>query len=162
MALRTEIRILGDVIVLCCGGRLVIGQEITAFRAEVKKLLSERHGVVLDLSEIEHIDSMGLAALVRLFTGASSEKREIRLVCSGQHVTDLLRRTRLDKVLTVYTSEQEAIARFAETRYSLQGPKSNLSKGHSPRFPAVRQTLESVEKLGPGPSFFVGDAGPVC
>ena len=123
MALRTEIRILGDVIVLCCGGRLVIGQEITAFRAEVKKLLSERHGVVLDLSEIEHIDSMGLAALVRLFTGASSEKREIRLVCSGQHVTDLLRRTRLDKVLTVYTSEQEAIASFRGNEILSAGPQ---------------------------------------
>ena len=24
------------------------------------------------------------------------------------------------------------------------------------------KALESVEKLGPGPSFFVGDAGPVC
>ncbi len=112
MALRTEASILGDVIVLRCIGRLVIREETTAFREEVKKLLSERHRVVLDLSEIEHIDSMGLAALVRLFTGASSEKREIRLVCSGQHVTDLLRRTRLDKVLTVYTSEQEAIASF--------------------------------------------------
>ena len=124
MALRTEIRISGDVIVLCCWGRLVIGAEITALRAEVKKLLSEKHSVVLDLSEIEHIDSMGLAALVRLFTGASSEKGEIRLVCSGQHVTDLLRRTRLDKVLTVYTSEQEAIASFRENEILSAGPQA--------------------------------------
>jgi len=124
MALRTEIRISGDVIVLCCRGRLVIGAEITAFRAEVKKLLSEKHSVVLDLSEIEHIDSMGLAALVRLFTGASSEKDEIRLVCSGQHVTDLLRRTRLDKALTVYTTEQEAIASFRENEILSAGTQA--------------------------------------
>jgi anti-anti-sigma factor len=124
MALRTEIRISGDVIVLCCRGRLVIGAEITAFRAEVTKLISEKHSVVLDLSKIEHIDSMGLAALVRLFTGARCEKGEIRLVCSGQHVTDLLRRTRLEKVLTVYISEQEAIASFRENEILSAGPQA--------------------------------------
>jgi anti-anti-sigma factor len=123
MALRTEIRSSGDVIVLRCWGRLVIGEEITVFRKEVKKLLSEKHGVVLDLSEIEHIDSIGLAALVRIFTGASSEKREIRLVNSGQHVTDLLRRTRLDKVLTIYTSEEEAVASFRGAEI-LSGPQA--------------------------------------
>jgi len=124
MALRTEIRILGDVIVLRCWGRLIIGEEITAFREMVKKRLSEKHGVILDLSEIGHIDSIGLAALVGLFTGASSEKREIRLVYSGQHITDLLRRTRLDKVLAVYTSEQEAIASFSGTEVPLAEPQA--------------------------------------
>ncbi len=74
MALRTETRISGDVILLRCSGRLVIGEESAAFREEVKKLLSERHRVVLDLSEIEHIDSIGLAGLVGLFTWASSER----------------------------------------------------------------------------------------
>lgn len=68
---------------------------------EVKKLLSEKHRIVLDLTEIEHIDSRGLAGLVGLFTWASSEKCEIRLVDTGGHVTDLLRRTRLHKILAV-------------------------------------------------------------
>lgn len=124
MALRTEIRSSGDVIVLHCCGRLVIGEEITSFREEVEKLLSEKHGVVLDLSEIEHIDSIGLAALVRIFTGANSEKREIRLVNSGQHVTDLLRRLRLDKVLTIYTNEQDAVASFRGTEILSAGPQA--------------------------------------
>jgi anti-sigma B factor antagonist len=114
LGLRTETRVSGEVIVLRCSGRLVIGEETTAFREEVKKLLREGHRIVLDLSEIEHIDSIGLAGLVGLFTWASGEKREIRLVCSGQHVTELLRRTRLDKVLMAYTSEREAIASFSE------------------------------------------------
>ena len=68
MVLRTEMRILGDLVVLHCRGRLVIGEEIAGFREEVEKLLAEKHGVVLDLSDIEHIDSIGLAALVGLFT----------------------------------------------------------------------------------------------
>ncbi len=123
MVLRTEMRILGDLVVLHCRGRLVIGGEIAGFREEVEKLLTEKHGVVLDLSDIEHIDSIGLAALVGLFTGASREKREIRLACS-RHVTDLLRRTRLDKVFTFYTSEQEAIASFPGTEIPSAKPQA--------------------------------------
>ena len=81
-----------------------------------KNLLSEKHRIVLDLSEIEHIDSVGLSTLVGLFTWASNEKREIRLVSSRGYITKLLRRTRLDKVLTVYTSEQEAMVSFSGTK----------------------------------------------
>jgi anti-anti-sigma factor len=123
LRLRTETCISGEVIVLRCLGRLVIGEEITAFRDEIKKLLSERHRIVLDLSDIEHIDSVGLAGLVGLFTWASSEKREIRLVYTGGPVTDLLRRTRLDKVLKVCTSEQEAIASFSGTEAPSADPQ---------------------------------------
>ena len=112
MALRTETRISGDVIVLRCIGTLGIGEE-TEFRERVKKLLSEKHRIVLDLNEIGHIDSIGLSALVGLFRWASNE---IRLVSSGGHLTNLLRRTKLDKVLTVYTSEQEAMASFSGTK----------------------------------------------
>ena len=80
MALRTETRISGDVIVLRCLVVSLLGKETTAFREEVKKLLSEWHRVVVDLSGMEHIDSIGLAGVVGLFTWASNEKRDIRLV----------------------------------------------------------------------------------
>jgi anti-anti-sigma factor len=103
----------GDVIVIRCPGRLVIREE--TFRKEVKELISEKRRIILDLSETDHIDSIGLAGLVGVFTWASSEKREIRLVYAGGHLTDLLRRTRLDKILKVYTSEEDAIASFSGT-----------------------------------------------
>ena len=81
---------------------------------------------------MEHIDSIGLAGLVSLFTWASSEKREIRLVYTGGPVTDLLRRTRLDKVLKVCTSEQEAIASFSGTEAPRQSPKPNPPSAYIP------------------------------
>jgi anti-anti-sigma regulatory factor len=42
----------------------VAGEETTAFRQGVEKLLSERRRVVIHLTEVDHID--GLAALVIL------------------------------------------------------------------------------------------------
>ena len=46
MALRTETRMSGAVVVLRCLGRLVSGEE-SAFRERVKKLLGEKHRIVL-------------------------------------------------------------------------------------------------------------------
>ena len=58
----------GDLIVIPCPDRLVTREDTTAFREEVKELISEKHRIVLDLSETDHIDSIGLAGLVGLFT----------------------------------------------------------------------------------------------
>jgi hypothetical protein len=60
-ALRTEACILGDVIVLRCMGRLVIGEDTTAFREEVKKLLSEKAQGCSRLNEIEHAEAYNTA-----------------------------------------------------------------------------------------------------
>ena len=47
---------------------MVAGEETTAFRQGVEKLLSGRRRVVINLTEVDHIDSTGLAALVHLLT----------------------------------------------------------------------------------------------
>ena len=68
MALRIKTYFWGDVIVLPCVGRLVAGKQITVFQQGVENLLSERRRVVINLTEVDHIDSTGLAALVHLLT----------------------------------------------------------------------------------------------
>ena len=86
------------------------GEETSAFRQGVEKLLSEKGRVVVNLTEVDHIDSTGLAALVRLLTQKRDPKSELRLVSSRRYLTDLLRRTRLDTVITVYAGEEDAVA----------------------------------------------------
>jgi anti-anti-sigma factor len=82
------------------------------FRQAVENLWSERRRFVINLTEVDHVDSTGLAALVHLFTPKRDPKSEARLVSSRTYLTDLLRRTRLDTVMTVYGSEEEAVASF--------------------------------------------------
>ena len=67
--------------------------------------------------------SVGLSALVGLFRGRATRNARSGWSSSGGHITNLLRRTRLDKVLTVYTSEQEAMASFSEIKAPRQSPK---------------------------------------
>jgi anti-anti-sigma regulatory factor len=68
VALRTKTYFWGDVIILRCVGRLVAGQQFIAFRQGVEKLLSEGRRIVINLTEVDHVDSTGLAALVRFLT----------------------------------------------------------------------------------------------
>jgi anti-anti-sigma factor len=96
-----------DVMVLRCTGRLVLGEDADALRERTKKLLVEGHRIVVNLSELEHIDSIGLATIVALHRLGTSR---IKLVCSSFHLTALLRRTRLDTVIRFYETEEEAIA----------------------------------------------------
>lgn len=81
MALKTTSHFWGDVIVFRCVGRLVAGEETTAFRQGVEKLLSERRKVIINLTEVDHIDSTGLAALVQ--TQKIDPGSEARLVSSS-------------------------------------------------------------------------------
>ena len=96
-----------DVMVLRCTGRLVLGEDANALRERTKKMMIEGHRIVVNLSELEHIDSIGLATIVALHSLGTSQ---IKLVCSSLHLTALLRRTRLDTVIRFYETEEEAVA----------------------------------------------------
>ncbi len=107
MAVSTVTHVSDDVMVLRCTGRLVLGEDAEALRERTKKLLIEGHRIVVNLSELEHIDSVGLATIVALHRLDTSR---IKLVCSSSHLTALLRRTRLDTVIRFYDTEEEAVA----------------------------------------------------
>jgi anti-anti-sigma factor len=96
-----------DVTVLRCSGRLVLGEDADALRGRVKKVLVEGHRIVVNLTELEHIDSVGLATIAGLH---GLDNSRIKLVCSSAHLTGLLRRTRLDTVIRFYETEDEAVA----------------------------------------------------
>jgi len=119
VALRTKTYFWGDVIVLrCVGHHLVAGEETTAFRQGVEKRLSGRRRVVINLTEVDHIDSTGLAAPVHLLTQKSDPESGARLASFRMGLTELLRRTKLEAVIMVYASEEDAVASFQKQRSS--------------------------------------------
>jgi len=115
MTLSMKPRVQGEVVILQCAGRLVYGDERAAFRDRIKKPLSGTRQIVVDLTEIEYIDSGGLGTLVGQLASTRFLRGEIKLVHPNQRVTDLLRRTRLDTVFKSYASDDEAVAAFGES-----------------------------------------------
>jgi anti-anti-sigma factor len=75
MQLRMSTRTVEGVLVVDCSGRVVFGEESASLRDTVKKLLTESPKVVMNLREVNYIDSGGLGTLVSLYTTRPQRRR---------------------------------------------------------------------------------------
>lgn len=89
----------GNEAVVHCSGQLVAG--VTGFlSSKVGPLIKEKKHIVLDLTELTHVDSMGIGVLVRLFCSAKAVGCRFELINLGKQVRELLGITNLLSVLT--------------------------------------------------------------
>src|ERR1019366_2548967 len=109
MKLTLETRMTDGILVVDCRGRIVFGEESSLLRDTVKKVLLDYKGIVLNLGEVDYIDSGGLGILVELHTSAQCVGATIKLTRLTKRVTDLLQITQLLTVFDVYNSEAEAV-----------------------------------------------------
>src|SRR5216684_4757576 len=112
MQLKLATRTKDGVLVVDCSGRIVFGEESSLLRDTVKNAVSENNRIVLNLGEVNYIDSGGLGTLVALRTTAQNAGGTIKLANLTKRVGDLLQVTKLLTVFDVYNSEAEAIDSF--------------------------------------------------
>jgi anti-sigma B factor antagonist len=70
MQLKVATQTKDGILVVDCIGRIVFGEESSLLRETVKKAISENNRIVLNLGEVNYIDSGGLGTLVALRTTA--------------------------------------------------------------------------------------------
>jgi anti-sigma B factor antagonist len=112
MTLKLETRVADGVTVVSGAGRIVFGEEASALRDTLKKLLTTTKQIVLNLSGVSYIDSGGLGTLVGVYSSARAAGADIKLTGLGQRLRDVLSITKLATVFEVYDNEQQAIAAF--------------------------------------------------
>lgn len=112
MQLRMSTRSVEGVLVVDCSGRLLFGEESARLRETVKGLLAQDPKVVLNLREVNFIDSGGLGTLVSLFTSARNAGGAVKLASLNQRVGDLLQITKLFTIFEVFDDEQKAAQSF--------------------------------------------------
>jgi len=112
MQLKMSTRSTQGVLVVDCSGRLVFGEESVSLRDTVKKLLAQSPSVVLNLHEVNYIDSGGLGTLVSLYTTARNAGGAVKLACLSRRVGDLLQLTKLLTVFEVFDDEETAAKSF--------------------------------------------------
>jgi anti-sigma B factor antagonist len=110
--LKIHRRIVDDIAVVNCDGRIIFGEESAELRDIIKGLLPERKKIVLNLGGVNYIDSGGLGTLVALYTTARNVGSFIKLASLTQRVGDLLQVTKLLTVFEVYDSEGAALDSF--------------------------------------------------
>jgi anti-sigma B factor antagonist len=89
-----------SVVIVRCHGKLVAGVSEVLFR-EACKLLPSTKRLVLDLTDLTRVDSMGLGTLVRLYVSARSAGCALQLINVGKQVRELLGMTHLLSVFEV-------------------------------------------------------------
>lgn len=113
MALRATHRDAGETTVVELGGRIILGEGSALLRKTVRGLLEEnRKRLVLNLADVDYIDSSGIGELVSAYTAVKNRGGELKLLHLTKKVHDLLQLTKLYTVFDVYTDESAALRSF--------------------------------------------------
>ena len=103
----------GNVAVIDISGRITHGEGNVRLREIVDDLLGKDHKkIVLNLGEVNYVDSSGMGELVRLYTSIRDQGGEMKLVNLSARVQSLLNMTRLHVVFKIEPDEAAAIAAF--------------------------------------------------
>lgn len=119
MRLRLESRAVGEVLIVQCYGRIVAGNEVLTLHSYVGESFAKYGDIVLQLDQVEFIDSSGLGALVRLTQAARSKGGDLKLSGLPPKIRKTFEMTNLLPQFEAYDSIEEAItAAYLGSRYS--------------------------------------------
>lgn len=79
---------------------------LAALNEQVEKRPSR---LVIDLSEVDYMDSSGLGTLVKIFQQVNAYKGKMALVAMNDRVRNAFEITRLDKFFAIHDSVDEAL-----------------------------------------------------
>jgi anti-sigma B factor antagonist len=103
-------RTIGDVHILDIDGKIILGRETMIVRNTIKDLLHNGgKNIILNLAEVNYIDSSGVGELVSSFTAVAKEGGCLKLLNLTSKVREILAITRLLTVFQVYDDEQAAL-----------------------------------------------------
>jgi len=83
---------------------------VADFREKIEKIIAEGNKrLVLNLSDVEFIDSRGLGAIIAAFKQLR-EDGELAICETKEPLLHLFRLTRLDRVFKIFAREKDAVA----------------------------------------------------
>ena len=113
MALTIASREVDGVTVLDLSGRITLGEGSVQLRDAIRDLISKgQKSILLNLGDVNYIDSSGLGELVSAYTTAKNQGAALKLLKLTQKVHDLLQLTKLYTVFDIYDDEATAIASY--------------------------------------------------
>lgn len=114
MPLSLKTRFCGNVHILQCQGRIVAGDEAKSLEAALDMASREFPRIILNMSEVDRVDSIGIGLLVRYASRLRKLGGDLRLAAPQAFVITLLKLTMLSSILQVYPTEDAAILSFLD------------------------------------------------
>ena len=113
MSMAISARRLDDVEILDLAGRITIGEGTLMLRDKIQNMLDTGDTkFLLNLADVDYIDSSGLGELVSSFTTVKNQGGVLKLLSLTHRVRDLMQITKLLTVFDVYNDEPEALKSF--------------------------------------------------
>ena len=116
MKMTTSTRQAGGVTVVDISGRIELGEESAALRDLVSKLLNNGHKqILLNLGDVNYIDSSGLGNLVSAFTTVRKQEGELKLLNLTNKVRGVMQIAKLYTVFDIMDDEEAAVKSFGQS-----------------------------------------------
>ena len=113
MSLKFKPRQVDGVSIMDLSGRVTLGEGSVTLRDAVRDVLSKgSNKILLNLGDVDYIDSSGLGELVSAYTAVKTSGGEMKLLSLTKKVKDLLQITKLYTVFDVMDDEAAAVASF--------------------------------------------------
>ena len=113
MSVKASTRQSGSVTIIDLSGQIKLGEGTSVLRDTVKDLLGKgRKKILLNLGDVNYIDSTGIGELVSAFTSVRNQGGEMKLLHVTKKVRDVLQIMKLYTVFQVMDDEAGAIASF--------------------------------------------------
>jgi anti-sigma B factor antagonist len=111
--MKIETRSVGDIKILDCSGKITLGEGTMAVRNTVRDILkSDGKKIILNLADVNYIDSSGIGELVSTYTTVTNSGGQLKLLNLTKKIRELLAITKLLTVFQVFEDERAAIASF--------------------------------------------------
>jgi anti-sigma B factor antagonist len=113
VALQGTCREIEDVAIIDFSGKITLGEGSSTLRRTLRDLIDKGHRkIVLNLYDVDYIDSSGIGELVSGYTTVRNAEGELKLLHLTKRVHDLLQITRLFTVFDVQSDEETALRSF--------------------------------------------------
>jgi anti-sigma B factor antagonist len=111
--MKIEMRTIGDVQILDCSGKITLGEETMSIRNAVRETLQGgTKKIILNLADINYIDSSGVGELVSTYTTVVNNGGQLKLLNLTKKLRDLLTITKLLTVFSIFDNEEAALVSF--------------------------------------------------
>jgi len=107
--------LLGDVLVLKLEGELMGGDEVKPFQDRIYKAIREgKTQVIVEMSKVKWMNSSGLGTLMAGLTTLRSSDGDLKLAGLSERVRRPIEITKLNQVLLMYDTVEDAMNSFEE------------------------------------------------
>jgi anti-sigma B factor antagonist len=114
MGMKAIERQVGGVTIVDIRGRISLGDGTALLRNTTRDLISQgKKNLLLNLSQVPHIDSSGIAELVSAFVAARREGGDVKLLNLTKRVRETVEIVKLGSIFELFDDETASLKAFA-------------------------------------------------